>query len=321
MTRRIAAFAFLTMAAAAPAGAQAPQAEAIQLGEGAQALHGTLLTPAVANRGAPILILPGSGPTDRDGNNPMGVRAAPYRMLAEALATEGITSLRIDKRGVAASAAAGTAEADLRLETFANDARAWAARLRERTGAPCVWLLGHSEGGLHALLAAREPAGICGLVLVSAPGRKFGDLLREQLNPILAGTPLLDQATSILAELEAGRQVPGASVPPQLMSLFRPSVQPFMISMLGVDPQELLRRFEGRVLVVHGSTDIQVSAADAHRLHGARPGIDFAQIEGMNHVMKIAPAERQANGATYADPDLPLAPGLASRIAAFIRGR
>jgi pimeloyl-ACP methyl ester carboxylesterase len=242
-------------------------------------------------------------------------------MLAEALAEEGVATLRIDKRGIGASAGAGGAEENLRLETFAEDARAWAARLRERTGAPCVWLLGHSEGGLHALIAAREPAGICGLLLVSSPGRKFGDLLREQIGPALAGTPLLDQAVSILAELEAGRQVPADTVPPALMALFRPSVQPFMISMLAADPQQYVRSFAGPVLVVHGTTDIQVGLADARRLGDARPGITFAPIEGMNHVLKTAPADRQANVATYADPDLPLAPGLAARIAAFVRGR
>jgi len=319
--RCFAGFAWLALTVFSPAGAQAPRAEDMQVGDGAQALRGTLLTLAAPTRGEPVLILPGSGPTDRDGNSPLGIRAAPYRMLAEALAAEGIATLRIDKRGVAASAGAAGSQADLRIETYAGDARAWGARLRERTGARCVWLLGHSEGGLHALLAVSEPAGICGLILVSAPGRTFGDLLREQLQPMLAGTPLLDQAMSVLAELEAGRQVPGETVPAPLMSLFRPSVQPFMISMLAVDPQELLRRFEGPVLVVHGSTDLQVAAADAHRLHGARPGIEFAQIEGMNHVMKIAPVDRQANVATYAAPDLPLAPGLASRIAAFVGRR
>jgi pimeloyl-ACP methyl ester carboxylesterase len=321
MIRRAAAFALLTALAASPAGAQAPRSEALQVGEGTQALHGTLLMPARRSRGAPVLILPGSGPTDRDGNSPMGVRAQPYRLLAEALAAEGIASLRIDKRGVAASAGAGGSEAELRIATYADDARSWAERLRRRTGARCVWLLGHSEGGLHALLAADRPAGICGLILVSSPGRRLGEVLREQLPAALAGTPLLPTALAMLAELEAGRPVPAETVPPPLMSLFRPSVQLFMISMLAIDPQERLRRFAGPVLIVHGSTDIQVGLADAQRLAAARRGVELAVIEGMNHVMKTAPADRQANAATYADPNLPLAPGLSSRIAAFVRRR
>jgi hypothetical protein len=300
--------------------AQAAYAEELSLGEGPQALRGTLLQPARTPTGAPVLILPGSGPTDRDGNNPLGVRAAPYRLLAEALAAEGVATLRVDKRGIGASAGAPSEESDLRIDTYGDDARAWAARLRERSGARCVWLLGHSEGGLHALLAARDTQGVCGLILVSAPGRPVGVALREQLRAGLAGSPLLETALALTAEIEAGRQVPEASVPAPLMMLFRPSVQPFLISMLAVDPAALLRSFEGPVLVVHGSTDIQIALADAERLRDARHGVELALIEGMNHVLKTAPADRQANAATYADPNLPLAPGIAARIAAFVRG-
>jgi pimeloyl-ACP methyl ester carboxylesterase len=303
----------------APAVGQAAQGEELLLGEGAQALHGTLLLPPGAPSAEPVLILAGSGPTDRDGNSPMGVRAQPYRLLAEALAARGIPSLRVDKRGIAGSAGAGRAEEELRIGTFADDARAWAARLRARTGARCVWLLGHSEGGLHALLAARQNGDVCGLILVSAPGRPVGEALREQLRAGLAGSPLLDRALAITAELEAGRTVAAADVPAPLLALFRPSVQPFFISMLAVDPAALLRAYAGPVLVVQGTTDLQVGLADAQRLTAARPGVRLAVIEGMNHVLKTAPAAREANVGAYRDPSLPLAPRLVDAIAGFIR--
>lgn len=318
---------FLVLAAAsilvsAPASAQvrAPQSEELLLGFGAQSLHGTLLLPAQA-RGAPVLILAGSGPTDRDGNSPGPVRPASYRLLAEGLAAEGIPTLRVDKRGIGASAGAAGPEADIRIGTYGDDARAWAARLRERTGARCVWLLGHSEGVLHALLAAQAPDGICGLILVAGPGRPVGAALREQLRAALEGSPLLDPALAFTDALEAGRQVPEASVPAPLMSLFRPSVQPFMISMLQLNPAALLRDYHGPVLVVQGTTDIQTALADAERLRDARTGVELALIDGMNHVLKTAPADRAANLATYVDPSLPLAPGLVDRIAAFVRAR
>src|SRR6476620_4570229 len=105
-----------------------------------------------AGRGSPVvLIIPGSGPTDRDGNNPMGVTAAPYRLLAEALATKGVSSLRADKRGMFASKAAIADANAVTIADYAADAHNWIGMLRERTGANCVWLLGHSEGGLVAL--------------------------------------------------------------------------------------------------------------------------------------------------------------------------
>jgi pimeloyl-ACP methyl ester carboxylesterase len=296
-----------------------PVAREVRIGEGAAALAGTLLIPAPA-RHEPVLILPGSGPTDRDGNNPLGVTARPLGLLAEGLAAHGISSLRVDKRGVGASAAAAPSEEDLRIDVFAADARAWATELRRLTGARCAWLLGHSEGALQALMAAQGNPDVCGLVLVAAPGRDLADILRAQLRSNPANAAILDQALAIVAHLEAGRPYTG-DMHPGLIPLFRPSAQPFVISMMRVDPAALVRSYKGLILVVQGTTDFQTAVADAQRLGGARPGVRVAILQGMNHVLKSAPAERAANAATYAQPGLPLAPGLVDRIATFVARR
>lgn len=291
----------------------------VAIGPEGRQLHGTLLTPATPAAGAePVLILAGSGPTDRDGNSPLGVAAAPYRLIAEALAARGIASLRVDKRGIAASGAAMQSEEGLRPQTYADDAHAWAHELRTRTHARCVWLLGHSEGTLHALLAAQDPRDLCGIILISAVGRRLGDILREQLRANPANAPILDEALRDLAELKAGRTVPGEGMNPALLPIFRPSVQPFMIAMLAIDPAELAKTYAGPIVVIQGTTDLQTSVADAQRLGAARRGIVVRVVEGMNHVLKAAPADRAANAATYADPTLPLMPGLADMLAMFI---
>jgi pimeloyl-ACP methyl ester carboxylesterase len=297
----------------------APQENEVQIGDGTAALFGTLLIPVSGRAANPVLILAGSGPTDRNGNSPMGLAAQSYRLLAEGLASQGVPSLRVDKRGIAASAAAASSEQDLRIETFAEDARAWATKLRQATGARCVWLLGHSEGTLHAMLAGQENKDVCGLVLVSPVGRKAGDIMREQLRANPANEPILDEALTIIAKLEAGQTVSPQGMHPALLPLFRPSVQQFVISMMSINPVQLVRDYPGRVLVVQGTTDIQTSIADAQRLGQARPGVHVEIIEGMNHVLKEAPADRAANAATYANPGLPLAPNLIERIATFIR--
>jgi pimeloyl-ACP methyl ester carboxylesterase len=306
----------IILAAAAPCAAQPPSELAI--GPEGHQLRGTLLMPARRSRhGEPVLILAGSGPTDRDGNNPLGITAAPYRLLAEALAARGIPVLRVDKRGIAGSSAAIQSEEELRIGTYADDALGWVARLRADTHARCVWLLGHSEGTLHALVASRHPDGICGLILVSPVGRRLGDVIREQLTaPQLA--PIRERAMQILAELEAGRPVADVGTDRLLLALFRPSVQPFVMSMLAIDPAELARRFRGPILVVEGTTDLQTTVADAERLAAARPGVTLRLIEGMNHVWKTAPADRAGNAATYGNSSLPLAPGLVDAIAGFI---
>ncbi len=322
------AFAFASLALlstllpAAAAAQPGPESTGMAIGAEGRQLHGTLLSPAIGAAGAePVLILAGSGPTDRDGNSPLGVSAAPYRLVAEGLAARGIASLRVDKRGIAASAAAMPSESDLRVQAYADDAHAWASALRTRTGARCVWLLGHSEGTLHAMLAAQDPRDLCGLILISPVGRRLGDIIREQLRANPANAPILDEALHILAELEAGRPVAGEGMNPALLPLFRPSVQPFVMSMLALDPAELVRRYPGPVLVVQGTTDLQTRIADAERLGAARPGVEVRLVEDMNHVLKAAPADRAANAATYANPSLPLAPGLVDALAAFIAAR
>jgi pimeloyl-ACP methyl ester carboxylesterase len=143
-------------------------------------LKGTMLAPA-SGRLAMMLIIPGSGPTDRDGNNPLGVKAATYRLLAGGLAERGIGTVRIDKRGMFASAAAVADGNAVTVDDYVADVGAWISVIRKETGVSCVWLLGHSEGGIVALAAAQKLPDICGLVLVSAAGRPLGEVLRMQL--------------------------------------------------------------------------------------------------------------------------------------------
>lgn len=287
--------------------------EPVVLASEPAALHGTLLT-AAAPRAAAV-ILPGSGPTDRDGNSALGITASTYRLLAEALAEDGITTVRIDKRGVAASAGAAPAsEADLRFTTYVEDARSWAADLAQRTGQACVWLIGHSEGALVAQAAAQDNETVCGLVLLSGAGRPAADVLREQLADL--PEPLKTQAFSALTELEAGRTA--TDTPPALAALFRPSVQPYLISWFPLDPAALLAAYDGPVLIAQGTTDIQVGMADADALAAARPNAERATFEGVNHLLKLAPKDRAANIATYSDAALPLAPGVADTVSEFI---
>ena len=303
----------LTLAAALAVMA-GPVATEVVLPSQPAPLHGTLLTPPDAS--AVAVILPGSGPTDRDGNSALGVAASTYRLLAEGLADQGVATLRIDKRGVAASAAAGPAEADLRFDAYAADARAWAAEAATRAGKPCAWLIGHSEGALVALKAVEGGDDkICGLILLSGAGRPAGAVLREQLASL--PEPTKTQAFAALTELEAGRTV--ADAPPALAALLRPSVQPYLISWLPLDPAALIAAYDGPVFIGQGTTDLQVSVTDAQALAAADPRATLKLWDGVNHVLKTAPAGRAANMATYADPALPLAPGVAADVGAFIR--
>jgi uncharacterized protein len=174
-----------------------------------------------------VLIIPGSGPTDRDGNNPLGVSSASYRLLAEDLAKQGIASLRIDKRGLFGSKAAIADANAVTIDAYAADVRNWAKAVQSKTKRKCVWILGHSEGGLVALKAAQVPANICGVITVSAPGRPLQVVLKEQLAANPANGPILPVANKALDELSAGRRVDVSAMHPALQQLFAPPLQGF----------------------------------------------------------------------------------------------
>lgn len=283
-------------------------------------LAGTMIE---ARHGAPVaLILPGSGPTDRDGNSPQhGVMPASYRLLAEALAAKGISTVRVDKRGMFGSRAAVADANAVTIEDYAADVHAWVAAIRARTGASCVWLIGHSEGGPVALVAAQRPDGICGVILVASPGRRLGEVLREQLQANPANASILPPALAAIDSLEAGKRVDPATLPAPILPLFHPSVQGFLISLFAQDPAALAASLRVPLMIVQGDRDIQVRLADAQALSAAAPGATLVVVPGVTHTLKRMDGEGQAaNLATYTNPSLPIAPEIPDAIAGFIAG-
>ncbi|RDS77140.1 alpha/beta fold hydrolase [Alteriqipengyuania lutimaris] len=271
--------------------------------------------------GAPaVLIVPGSGPTDRDGNSPLGVAAQSYKLLAEALAQRGIASVRIDKRGMFASAGAIPDPNAVTVADYVDDLEAWSDTIAQRTGGHCVWLLGHSEGGLVSMAAAaKDPARYCGLLLVASPGVNTGDVIRAQLAANPANAPILPQVDEIIAKLKASENVPLGEMHPGLIPLFGPQVQGFVGSMLRLEPAELIAKHDLPVLILNGREDLQTPAADAEALAAARPDATLVLLDGVNHVLKQVPnGSRAENIASYSDPELPLAPGVAEAIADFV---
>jgi len=283
-------------------------------------LKGTMLAPS-AGHGPVILIIPGSGPTDRNGNSPIGVAAASYRLLAEGLVERGVTTVRVDKRGLAGSAGAVADGNAVTIADYVADVHAWTTVIRQQTKAACVWLLGHSEGGLVALAAGRNQQDLCGLILVATPGRPMGEVIRDQLKANPANAPLLAEALPAIDALEAGKRVDTTNMNPVLLRLFRPQVQGFLISAFSYDPVQLLTGYQKPVLILQGQRDIQVHEADARILKTADPSATLVLLPDINHVLKIVRSDDiAANIATYSNASLPLAPGVIDAIAGFLAG-
>jgi pimeloyl-ACP methyl ester carboxylesterase len=279
-------------------------------------LHGTLERPQTPSPVPVALIIAGSGPTDRDGNSAMlkGANNS-LKLLASGLAAQGIASLRYDKRGIAASAGKGMLnEADLSFETYIDDAILWGRKLRADRRFSSLTVIGHSEGSLIGMVAARK-IGADAFVSLAGAGRPVRQIILEQVKPQLS-PELFKTTEDILNRLAAGATV--ESVPPALYVLFRPSIQPYMISWLRYDPAKELAALSVPMLIAQGTTDIQATPEDAKLLARANPAARLLMVEGMNHVLKAVPAEREKQIASYGDPSLPVVPGLVKEIGATI---
>jgi hypothetical protein len=278
------------------------------------ALVGTLVIPHGTATVPLAIIIAGSGPTDRDGNG-QNLRPNNLKQLAEALAERDVASLRYDKRGIAGSVGAGTSEAELRFDMYADDAAAWVKKYRADPRFGPIVVIGHSEGSLLGMLAVqRAPAD--GFVSVAGTARRADRVLHDQL-AVQLSPPLLAQADSVLASLAAGKTVDNS--PPMLAMLFRPSVQPYMISWFKYSGSVEIARLRVPTLIVQGTSDIQVAPAEADSLKLALPAAQLLVFTGMNHVMKSTPPGRAEQMAAYTDPTMPLMAGLADSVGAFVR--
>ena len=275
-------------------------------------IDGSLLVPGRNLTNTVALLISGSGPTDRDGNN-SGMVNNSLKMLANELSKQGIATLRFDKRGIGKSREAGMNEADLRFENYINDARGWINYLKNEEKFKNIVVIGHSEGSLIGMVASLDK-NVNKYVSLAGAGQAADKILREQLKN--QPPSLSIQINSILDDLAKGKTV--SNTPQELNSLFRASVQPYMISWIKYDPQKEIAKLKIPVLIIQGTTDIQVSIDDAKRLSKAQPKAKLAIIEGMNHILKTAPLDRQMNISTYTQPDLPLKKELIESVARFI---
>jgi hypothetical protein len=283
---------------------------------GALELGGTLVLPRDAKGRIPVaVIIAGSGPTDRNGNSMMGIRPNSYAQLAWQLAEHGIASLRYDKRGMPGTK--GTFDmTKMTLDDFAADARAAAESLAHDARFSRVVLLGHSEGSSLALIAARAGAPIAGVISVSGLGRPLGVVMREQLARQFDSATLVRYDTA-MAQYLRGEQP--KDVPPQLGPLFVPVNLSFMKSLSSFDPPAAIRAVRQPVLIVQGGRDLQVTVADAERLHAAKPEAQLVVVPLANHVLKqTTDTTLMGQMPTYQNPTVAIMPDVANAIADWI---
>ena len=278
-------------------------------------ISGTLLIP---NKTVPVpiaLIIAGSGPTDRDGNQP-NMKNNSLRYLAESLTKNGIATLRYDKRLIGQSKTS-QGESEIRFEDYISDVKKWISTLKQDPGFSKIIVIGHSEGSLIGMIAARESSADM-FISIAGVSKPADQIILEQTK---GGLPpnLYNETIQILDSLRCGKTV--SNVNPNLAMLFRPSVQPYMISWIKYNPSKEIQKLEIPVLIIQGTTDIQVGIDNAHELAASNNHAELKIIENMNHVLKISEIDRNKNFATYMNPDLPVSDDLIKAITNFINGK
>ncbi|MBM2816952.1 MAG: hypothetical protein HW421_3714 [Ignavibacteria bacterium] len=278
-------------------------------------LYGTLELPDKGEVFPVVLLIAGSGPTDRDGNNRMVPgNCDNLKMISDSLVKRGYAVLRYDKRGIGESMSAMQSEFDVIFDDYVNDAANWIAKLRADSRFSKVAVLGHSEGALIAMLAAQK-ANVDAALLVSGTARSLDEIMIDQMNTN-APPEIIEEAKHIIKELKAGRKVD--SVGPEILILFRPSIQPFMMSIFKVVPTVEIVKLKIPTMIIQGKHDLQVPTEEAEMLAKAKPDAKKVLVESMNHVLKIAPSDPESNFQAYADPNLPLAQGFVDAVSKFL---
>jgi len=275
-------------------------------------IAGTIALPKNAGQMPIVIFVAGSGPVDRNGNLPMANNDG-FKKLASALAEDGIASLRYDKRGIGESAKAGEKEGDLKFEDYIKDLSAWISLTKKDKRFSKIIVAGHSEGSLIGMVASIEADGF---ISIAGAGEPVDKILKRQLST--QPQQVQDFSYPIIDSLKLGKRV--ENVNPMLFNLFRPSVQPYLISWMKYDPKSEIKKLKIPVLILQGTNDIQVTVDDANKLSTANPAAHLVLIENMNHVFRIVEGEsREANLAAYNNPQLPIAEKLVSSIIGFVK--
>lgn len=276
-------------------------------------IEGTLLIPKIEDPAPLVILIQGSGPTDRNGNQP-NMKNNSLKYLAEGLAEHKIATFRYDKRLVKLARQGRLKEEDINFEDFIEDAIGVMEHFQDDNRFSHLVIAGHSEGSLVGMVAANN--GADGFISIAGAGQEIDNVIVEQLRR--QSPELADEARIKFDEIRENGRAKNFSV--MLSSIFRESVQPFMKSWMQYNPQKEIARLDMPVLILNGTEDIQTDVEEARMLHQAKPLAEMYLIENMNHVFKeISTGDTIENAKSYNEPQRPIMPELIERISVFVK--
>jgi len=276
-------------------------------------IKGTLFSPEkVTKKTKLVILIAGSGPTNRSGNSTVAGANNSLKFLAEGLAQNGIAVFSYDKRIFAQMISKTLDEKSLSFEDFINDAKDVITYFQTQKKYSKIIIAGHSEGALIGMVAGLNTTN--GYISLDGAGRCIDEVLSEQIAK--QAPSLKDTVDKGLATLKEGKTFENKN--PMLASLFRESVQPYMISWIKYDPRVEIKKLSIPILLINGTKDIQVPTTDAELLHAANPKSELKLIENMNHIFKEIKVEEE-NLKSYSNPNLPVMPELIYTMVTFVK--
>lgn len=276
-------------------------------------LEGSLFLPENKENIPVALLIAGSGPIDRDGNGP-GMENNSLKMISDGLLKNNIACLRYDKPGSGNSIAKDMDEKELRFRDYIADVENWVDLLKQDKRFSKVIVVGHSEGSLLGMIAAKNKKADY-FISISGPGRTADKVLKEQLSA--QPKEITEEGYRIIDKLLQGEIV--HDIKPWLYSGFRPSAQPYLMSWFKYNPCEEIAKLDIPVLIIQGTVDLQVTEKEAYFLKEAYPKAELKLIQGMNHLCKESEKDRMKNLLTYNDPDLEIKKEVVEYISEFIK--
>jgi len=273
-------------------------------------IDGTLLTPKDTEAPNLAIIIAGSGPTNRDGNQNF-LKNNALKKLAEELSKQGIATFRFDKR-VVKQIRQNNVDNDMMFDDFVTDATDVIDYFIEKNSYNNIYIIGHSQGSLVGMLAAKNKAD--GFISLAGAGNNIGDVLVEQISKT---APMFTVDTKrVVDSLKAGKTT--TDYPVALASIFNADLQPFMINWMSYSPTEILKDLDMPILIVNGTKDLQVSVDEAELLKAANPKAELVLIENMNHVLFEIEGGDLENSKSYNESFRPISPQLIEQISNFI---
>lgn len=271
---------------------------------------GNLLTPSSIENPPLVILIQGSGPTDRNGNQSF-MKNDSFKKLARELAANGIASFRYDKR-IFEMSNLGITEEEIRFDDFIADATSVLEYFGGQDHFGKKVVLGHSQGSLVGMISARNRADA--FISIAGAGHPIDALIVNQLKQQMPG--LDEQARESFEELR--KKGSTSNYNPALASIFKPGLQAFMLSWLKYDPAEEISKLDIPVLVLNGTEDLQVSEEEAEKLKESLPGARIVILENMNHVFREIAGDDLENSKSYNEPRRPLHPDLVPTLENFI---